>query len=87
MNLAFALATYFIIWWLMLFIILPIGMRTQGDAGEVVPGTPESAPEKPRLLRIFLLTTLSAGVVFALVYKILETPHLRAMVGGWFGIN
>ncbi len=85
MNLAFAIATYFIIWWLMLFIVLPIGMRTQGDAGEVVPGTPASAPATPRLLRILILTTLSSAAVFAVVYKILVTPELRTMVGGWFG--
>ncbi len=85
MNLAFAIATYFIIWWLMLFIVLPIGMRTQGDAGEVVPGTPASAPAAPRLLRILILTTLSSAAVFAVVYKILVTPELRTMVGGWFG--
>ena len=85
MNLAFALATYFIIWWLMLFLVLPIGMRTQGDTGDVVPGTSAGAPAAPRLLRVLGLTTLSACVVFAIVYEILETPQLRATVGRLFG--
>ena len=86
MNLAFALATYFIIWWLMLFIVLPIGMRTQGDVDEIVPGTPASAPVAPRLRRLLILTTVLAAFVFAIVYKVLETPHLRTIVGGWFGL-
>jgi predicted secreted protein len=51
-----------------LFAVLPFGVRTQAEDGDVVPGTPESAPAKPRLLRIFLINTLVATVVFALVY-------------------
>ena len=86
MTLAFALAIYFIIWWLVLFMVLPIGLRTQGEAGDVVPGTPASAPATPRLLRVLLTTTIIASLVFALVYQVLETPALRSMVGRWFGL-
>ena len=46
-----------------LFAILPFGVRTQAEDGEVVPGTPESAPTHPRLLRVLLLTTLVSGLV------------------------
>jgi len=48
--------------------VLPFGVRTQGEAGSVVPGTPESAPVKPALLRIALITTLVAAVVFGVVW-------------------
>lgn len=65
MNLAFAIAIYLIIWWTVLFAVLPIGVRTQGEDNAVVPGTPESAPTAPRLIRVVLLTTLISGVVFA----------------------
>ncbi len=39
MSLTFGLALYFIIWWTVLFAVLPFGVRTQGEAGEIVPGT------------------------------------------------
>ena len=52
MSLSFAIAIYLIIWWTVLFAVLPIGVRTQGEDGVVVPGTPESAPTAPRLLRV-----------------------------------
>ena len=65
MSLSFAIAIYVVIWWTVLFAILPIGVRTQGEDGTIVPGTPESAPTRPRLVRIVLLTTLVSGVVFA----------------------
>ena len=70
MNLAFAFAIYFIIWWLVLFAMLPIGVRTQAEEGEVSPGTPESAPHQPRLLPKMLATTVVASLVFAAVYAI-----------------
>lgn len=63
MRLSFAIAIYVVIWWTVLFAILPFGVRTQAEDGEVVPGTPESAPTHPRLLRVLLLTTLVSGLV------------------------
>ena len=68
MSLTFALAIYFVIWWTVLFTVLPFGVRTQGEAGEVVPGTPASAPAAPRLLRTFAITSVVAAVVFGIVY-------------------
>jgi predicted secreted protein len=71
MNLTFGLAVYFIIWWTVLFAVLPFGVRTQGEAGDIVPGTPESAPAAPRMLRTFGITTVISGLVFGLVYAVL----------------
>ncbi|HXF53249.1 MAG TPA: DUF1467 family protein [Hyphomicrobiaceae bacterium] len=68
MSLTLGLALYFIIWWTTLFAVLPIGVRTQGEEGSVVPGTPESAPAKPRLVRIAVLNTILSTLVFALVW-------------------
>lgn len=72
MSLTFGLALYFIIWWVVLFAVLPWGVRTQGEAGDVVPGTIESAPVKPRLLKVFIATTVVAGIVFLGVWYALE---------------
>ena len=68
MSWTMGFALYFIIWWVCLFAVLPFGVRTQGDAGELVQGTPESAPVVPRLGRVALLTTAVSLVVFALVW-------------------
>jgi predicted secreted protein len=46
-------------------------VRTQGEAGEIVPGTPASAPVAQRMLRTFAITTVVAGAVFGLVYAVL----------------
>jgi predicted secreted protein len=68
MDRVMAVAIYIFIWWIVLFAVLPFGVRTQDEEGSVVPGTPGSAPAKVRILRIFLINTLVASIVFALVY-------------------
>jgi len=71
MSLSLALAIYFICWWIALFIVLPIGVRTQEEEGSVEPGTPSSAPAAPRLFRAIIFTTLLGGVLFAAVFSII----------------
>jgi len=72
MSLAFGVAIYFIIWWIVLFAMLPIGVRTHEEVGEAnAPGFAESAPHKPRLLPKMLATTVIAGIVFAGVYAVI----------------
>ena len=71
MTLIFAISIYVVIWWIVLFAMLPIGVRTQAEEGEVSPGTAESAPHLPRLLPKMVATTVVASVVFAVVYVII----------------
>ena len=71
MTLAFALAIYVVIWWIVLFAILPIGIRTQAEEGDVSPGTTESAPHLPRMLPKILATTVVSSVIFAVLYVII----------------
>jgi predicted secreted protein len=71
MTLVFGAALYILIWWIVLFAMLPIGVRTQAEEGEVAPGTAESAPHAPRLLPKMLATTLIAAIVFAALYAII----------------
>ena len=69
MDNVMAVAIYIFIWWIVLFAVLPFGVHTQDEAGSVVPGTPGSAPAKVRIVRIFLINTVVASIVFALVYS------------------
>lgn len=72
MTLAFAAAIYFIIWWIVLFAMLPIGVRTSEEAGEKAsPGTAESAPHMPNLLPKMVATTVVSTIIFAALYAII----------------
>lgn len=59
-------AIYFIIWWVTLFVILPIGVRTQAEEQDVTLGTTESAPLKLRMGRKLIWTSIVSAVVFGI---------------------
>ncbi len=62
------LAVYFVIWWTVLFAVLPFGARSQADAATVVPGTEPAAPIRPRIAAKSIATTIIATVLFAVFY-------------------
>ena len=68
MNLSFAIVIYICIWWMTLFAVLPFGVRTQDEAGHVVPGTPGSAPAGIRIARLLLINSAVAAVCFVVFY-------------------
>lgn len=79
MSIPLSIAVYFVVWWTTLFAVLPIGVRTQQETGEVVPGTPESAPAHFRVLRVLAINTAVATVVFAIIWV--------AIKQGWVPID
>lgn len=87
MGLTLSVAVYFIIWWTVLFAVLPFFAASQAEAGEVVPGTPESAPAVFKPLRVIGATTLAATLVFALVwalfhFKVIDIDGMLARGAG-----
>ncbi len=60
-------AVYFITWWVTLFAVLPLGVRSQHESGTVVPGSEAGAPEAPEMKRKVILTTLISMPVFAAI--------------------
>jgi predicted secreted protein len=76
-SLAFGIALYFMIWWMVLFAVLPFGVRTQGEAGDVVPGTPASAPARPIMIRLFAANSVLAAIVFAGVWYALDQDWMH----------
>lgn len=70
MTLIGGIAVYFVIWWTVLFAVLPFGVRSQFESGEIGDGTEPGAPLAPMLLRKALITSLVAAVVFAGVWYV-----------------
>lgn len=73
MNIVTGIVLYAIIWFMTLFVILPFRLKSQSEDGEVVPGTPGSAPADPALRKRFLITSLVAAVIWAFVAAIILT--------------
>ena len=68
MSWVFGAAVFFLIWWLALFAMLPFGVRTQDDEGDVTLGTVASAPGGPHMGKAVVRATLIALAVFGLFY-------------------
>ncbi|MEO1701851.1 MAG: DUF1467 family protein [Pseudomonadota bacterium] len=71
-----AFAIYFIIWWVTLFTVLPLGVRSQAEDSDVILGTESGAPINPRLGLKLLLTTGIAFLVFCVFYWL-------TVINGW----
>jgi predicted secreted protein len=63
-------AVYILIWWVSLFTVLPLGVRRSEDPR---PGTVESAPDNPRLLFKFGITTGIAAVLWLVLYALIQS--------------
>lgn len=78
MTITAAIVLFAVIWFMVLFVILPLRLVTQDEAGEVVPGTPASAPVDPRLRQKVRLTTIWAVGLWLVIAGVI--------MSGWIGI-
>jgi predicted secreted protein len=69
-------ALYFVIWWIVLFGVLPFGARSQAEAGEIAAGTEPGAPAAPALREKAIWTTLVASVVLLVLSAMLPLAGL-----------
>ena len=67
MGITSALVLFAVIWFMVLFIVLPIRLKTQGDLGEIVPGTQAGAPERPQMKKRFKIVTGIAFVLWVII--------------------
>jgi predicted secreted protein len=71
------IAVFFVIWWLSFVAVLPIGARSQSDAGEVTAGTDPGAPVAPQLLRKALIATALSIIMTLLLFWGLSNETLH----------
>jgi predicted secreted protein len=75
-----AAAIYFVLWWIVLFAVLPWGVKSQEEAGDISPGSDPGAPVRPLLLRKAIATTLISAAIMALGYA----AWALGLIGGIF---
>ena len=63
MSIVSVIAIYFVVWWIVLFAVLPFGIRTQDEEGDIVLGTTHSAPTRPLLLRKAIATSIASAII------------------------
>ncbi len=68
MSITTGIAIYFVLWWVVLFAVLPFGVRSQDESGAIEPGTDPGAPAIHIVWRKLLWTTAIASVISGALY-------------------
>jgi predicted secreted protein len=78
MSLVSIIAIYFVLWWIVLFAVLPFGVRNAAEAGaDVLEGHDAGAPVAPLLMKKAIATTLISALIFAVFYWLVASGNLN----------
>lgn len=77
------LVVYLLIWWVTLFVVLPMGVRGQAEEGTVVKGTEPGAPVDSQMKRKVILTTLIATIAWVIVCAVIISGVINM---DWFAL-
>lgn len=72
MTYAIAIGVYFICWWLVFFMVLPIGNRVPEDVYDRNPGLADSAPENPRIWLKAGVATIGSALLLGIVHVVIQ---------------
>ena len=78
------LVLFAVIWTLVFFVVLPLRLQTQGEAGEIVPGTHASSPANFDIKHKAKITTFWAFPIWAVIAFIILTGTITVRDIDWF---
>jgi predicted secreted protein len=73
-----------VIWTIVFFIVLPLRLETQGEAGDIVPGTHASSPANFSFKRKARITTYFAVPIWAVIATVILTGAVTVRDIDWF---
>ena len=68
MSITGSIVVFIILWWLILFMILPRNINSQQEKGRIIEGTDPGAPSNPNIFKKLVLTTAIASLLFAIIF-------------------
>lgn len=83
MGVTSGIVLFAVLWFLTFLTVIPIRLRTQGDVGEVVPGTHASSPEVHNLKKKAIITTIVAAILWAIIATIIITGTITVRDIDW----
>ena len=83
MTITAALVLFAVIWFMTLLVVLPIRIKTQGDLGEIVPGTHAGAPEVHHMKKKIWITTGISVVLWAIIAGIIISGVISVRDFDW----
>ena len=78
MGITGSIIVYVMIWWIIFFSVLPIGIQSNKKIfKEKIEGIDPGAPKNPEIIKKFLITTLITSIIFAVIYYLVEVNLLN----------
>ena len=77
MGITSALVLLAVIWWMTFLIVLPIKVKTQGDVGQIEPGTHAGSPHVHNLQKKALITSGIALVLWVVISSIILSDKIK----------
>ena len=84
MNLTGGIVLFAVMWFMVFLVALQIRPRSQADEGEIVPGTPASAPSEVRLKRKIVAATMVTVVLWSVVASVILSGAVTLRDIDWF---
>ena len=73
MGVTGSIIVYVMIWWIIFFSILPVGIKSNKEAfRDSIEGADPGAPKNPKIGKKFLITTIITSIFFIMIYYIVE---------------
>ena len=73
MGITGSIIVYVLIWWIIFFAILPIGIQSNKEKfRDKIEGVDPGAPNNPKIARKFLITTIITSIIFIVIYYLVE---------------
>ena len=78
MGITGSIIVYVMIWWIIFFSVLPIGIQSKKDVfKEEVGGMDPGAPKNPNIAKKFFITTLITTIIFTAIYYLVKIDLLN----------
>ena len=73
MGITGSIIIYVMIWWIIFFSILPVGIISNKEVfRDSIEGTDPGAPKNPKIGKKFLITTIITSILFIMIYYIVD---------------
>ena len=78
MGITGSIIVYVLIWWIIFFSVLPIGIQSNKEKfREKIEGVDPGAPNNPKIARKFLITTIITSIIFIVIYYLVKLDLLN----------
>ena len=73
MGLTGSIIIYVMIWWIVFFSVLPVGIQSNKETfKDNIEGIDPGAPKNPKIAKKFLITTIITSILFIMIYYIVD---------------